>query len=181
VRRTSWLNKVKYDIARFGEDNPYHPELPALQRWLHKVEETLRDLRGFSPAVLVRFNAGDPDAQASSYDLGFVESYLGLPDYYDGDILCYREARDRCMRARPEQRFVAVVLPTGELRVGPVHHPMELPRIYEQAACQTLNSSDLPRSVRSPIMKFIGCSGLALLAVAEADQIQRQQPGSQVL
>jgi hypothetical protein len=163
VRPRSLLNAVRKGIGDFKERHPNDRNLDALQAWLDEIDHTLQDLRGFSPTVLVRFNANDPESQAAPYDLGFVESYLGLPDFYDGDTLCYEEPRDLCMRETPEPRSVYVLTPVGRCTIPEVWSAELLPKKYAELVRKELRDKLRNGELTKLINGFVRRTGLVVL------------------
>lgn len=163
IRPHSLLNAVRKGIGDFKEKHPNNNRLDALEAWLHEIDHTLQDLRGFSPTVMVRFHANDPQSQAAPYDLGFVEAYLGLPNFYDGETLCYQGSRDLCMREKPEPRPVHVLTPVGRDTIPEVWSADLLPKKYAELVNKELRDklrdSELARLIRD----FVRRSGLVVL------------------
>jgi len=159
----SQLNAVRKGIADFKEGHPNDKNLDALEAWLDEIDHTLQDLRGFSPTVLVRFHANDPESQAAPYDLGFVESYLGLPDFYDGEILCYEGPRDLCMRETPEPRPVHVLTPVGRHTIPEVSSAELLPKRYAELVRKELRDTLRNGELAKLINDFVRRTGLVVL------------------
>jgi hypothetical protein len=162
VRPHSLLNAVRKEIADFKEGHPNDKNLDALEAWLDEIDQALQDLRGFSPTVLVRFNANDPDSQSAPYDMGFVESYLGLPDFYDGEVLCYERPRGLCMQETPEPRSVNVLTPVGRCTIPEVWSAELLPKKYAEVVRKELRDKLRNGELTKLVNGFVRRTGLVV-------------------
>ncbi len=88
----------------------------AYERWLKAIDGALKDVRGFSPTVMIRFADREPIRCERDWAL----RYLGDPDGIDIDGNCwiYRKTRDACLLDRPRTVQISLMRPT--LREGPL-------------------------------------------------------------
>lgn len=177
----SLLNAVHKAIAEFQERHPNSLQLDALKEWLSGIDDALLDLRGFSPTVMVRFHSDDPDSRAAPYDLGFVESYLGLPDYYDGETLCYQGARNLCMKETPDPRPVYVLTPVGRGIIPDVRGTEDLPRQYADLVKTQLRNKLRESALAKLINGFVGRTGLVVLDPEVSSLSQSHRSGSSII
>ncbi|MBK1717854.1 DEAD/DEAH box helicase [Thiocystis violacea] len=177
IKPRSLLNAVRKAIE--AQSNHKHRDM--LEEWLKQIDDNLQDIRGFSPTVMVRFRADDPESQATPYDLGFVETYLGLPDFYDGDALCYRGPRDLCMREKPEPRSVDVLTPVGRNRISEVWSTERLPKQYAELVKKDLRDKLRNGDLAKLINGFISRTGLVVLDPKVSSRSQSFCSGSMVV
>lgn len=138
----------------------------SLRRWLEAIDEQLRDLRGFTPTVKVRFR-DTPDIQCA---LDFVSRRLPIPDDYDHDVLVYRRPRDQCLKKRAEPFSVPVIAPFGQDAIRDVWSEADLQEKYRLLVC---NHRDGNRKELQNVVRFATASGLVPRAPVKAANVEQ--------
>ncbi len=138
----------------------------SLRRWLEAIDEQLRDLRGFTPTVKVRFR----DTPVIQCSLDFVSRRLPIPDDYDHDVLVYRRPRDQCLKKRAEPFSVPVIAPFGQDAIRDVWSEADLQEKYRLLVC---NHRDGNRKELQNVVRFATASGLVPRAPVKAANVEQ--------
>lgn len=124
-----FLNGLHAALATMSPRGRRHGET-----WLRRVDRDLRDLRGFTPEVSIRF----ADYPVIEYARDWATAWLEKPDHVEdtegGEIWVYRGSRAGYLREKPKRMPIQVLCPSGDIFPGEFmpgpRELAELKRIY---------------------------------------------------
>jgi hypothetical protein len=165
----AFLNSLHALAAKASQRVRQHGE-----RWLAKVDESLRDLRGFTPEVAIQF-ADFPPIQ---YSRDWATAFLDRPCVEDLDgqeVWRYPGDRSQSLRARPRRIELQLLCPDGRVFPGVLEHrPDALAELKRQylAFCRREERRYLPadRDFLAQAHAFIDVIGILVRKPAAAEE-----------
>lgn len=129
---------------------------PALKTWLKEINKTLQDVRGFTPAVKLKF----ADNPIIEYEEDWVMRNLIPPDDFseanEKQVLIYHRPRDECLLDKKRQLEVSFFSPVGTIHCKGWNQALLQQDYLTQLKTRYLKSNP----ERDQILQFIASTGL---------------------